>query len=71
MADIRREIGHTVEELAYAAVGFAVLGFQRAQVARRSLERCDPVAAFSTHLRSVFSASSDGEREKPDEHGDG
>jgi hypothetical protein len=58
MDDLRREIEHAVEEIAYAAVGFAVLGFQRAQVARRRLERCGPVASWTDQLRNVFSAAS-------------
>ncbi len=62
--DLRKEIEHTAEELAYAAVGFAVLGFQRAQVARRQLGRCDPVTVLTDPLtrlaeqvRQVFSAA--------------
>ena len=53
MADLRREIEGAVEEIAYAAIGFAVLGIQRAQVARRQLGICDPLAFAAARWRAV------------------
>ncbi len=50
---MRREIGRAAEELAYALVGFAVLGVQRAQVVRRQIERCDAVERASGCLQSL------------------
>ncbi|HUY30705.1 MAG TPA: hypothetical protein VMV02_06920 [Acidimicrobiales bacterium] len=43
MSDLRAELEGAMAELAYAAVGFAVLGVQRATVARRQLEGCAAV----------------------------
>jgi len=40
VADLRDDVENAAAELAYAAIGFAILGAQRAQVARRQLERC-------------------------------
>jgi hypothetical protein len=54
--DLRHEIGHVAEEVAYTAVGFAVLGFQRAQVVRRKIERLGPVASLSDQLRGVIAS---------------
>lgn len=43
MRDRRSDVEGALTELAYAAVGFAVLGIQRAQVARRRIEAIGPV----------------------------
>jgi len=39
MPDARSSLNAAVRDAAYTTVGFAVLGFQRAQVRRRELER--------------------------------
>jgi len=52
VADRRREIEQTAEELAYAAVGFAVLGFQRVQVARRQLEKTEPFNTINSTVNA-------------------
>lgn len=61
MADLRREIEGAVEEIAYAAIGFAVLGIQRAQVARRQLGICDPLAFAAARWRAVVNPTVDAE----------
>ena len=53
MDDGRNELGRLLEEAGYAAVGFAVLGVQRAQVVRRQLERCSAATTTSACLRSL------------------
>lgn len=65
MDDLRREIERTVEELAYAAVGFAVLGFQRAQVTRRKVERCAP--AWAGQIRDLVSSATGNGEDTSDE----
>lgn len=67
MDDLRRELAHAAEDLAYTAVGFAVLGFQRVQVARRDLERRAPVVAWTEQVRAAMS----GREPDPRPPGDG
>ncbi len=54
MEDLRSDVGRVVEDAAYTVVGLAVLGLQRAQVARRRLERARPVAEALGRLRSLL-----------------
>lgn len=54
MSEERNDLGRLVEDAVYTAVGFAVLGVQRAQVARRRLERSPAGAAASSCLRGLL-----------------
>jgi hypothetical protein len=53
--DLRSGVERVAEDVAYTAIGLAVLGFQRAQVARRQLERALPVSGALERLRSLLS----------------
>jgi hypothetical protein len=59
--DLRGDLGRALEEIAYVAVGFAILGVQRAQVARRELERCVPGAVADRVARAVARVVGGGE----------
>ncbi|MDA8291983.1 MAG: hypothetical protein M0Z33_09945 [Actinomycetota bacterium] len=55
----REDLEKALAEAAYAAVGFAILGVQRAQVARRAVERLPPVRAAVSAASRVVSEARD------------